>query len=139
VYFLGFATNPFPYLSKSDVFLMTSLYEGFPNVLIEAMSCGLPVISSDCKSGPREILSPSTDIHLTTNTLEFAEYGLLIPVADSQGTGEGIFADVAAEAVTAILGDDNRYNLYSKKSVERASDFDARKIIAQWKALIEEK
>jgi glycosyltransferase involved in cell wall biosynthesis len=139
VYLLGFATNPFPYLSKSNVFLMTSLYEGFPNVLIEAMSCGLPVISSDCKSGPREILSPSTDIHMTTNTVEFAEYGLLLPVPDNQGTGEDIFANIAAEAVTAMLGDDNRYKVYSKKSVERAANFDVKKIIDQWKALIEEK
>jgi glycosyltransferase involved in cell wall biosynthesis len=138
IYLLGFASNPFPYLSRSNVFLMTSIYEGFPNVLIEAMSCGLPAISSDCESGPREILSPSTDIHTKANGIEFAEYGVLTPVADKQGLGDDEIADVAAEAVTTMLIDQEKYDLYSTKSIERAAEFDVKKIIAQWIALIEE-
>jgi len=139
VYLLGFASNPFPYLSKSHVFLMTSVYEGFPNVLIEAMSCGLPVISSDCESGPREILSPSTDIHAKAQATEFAEYGVLTPVADKEGIGDNEFADYAAQAVTGILTNDEKYKLYRKKSIERAADFDVKSILAQWIELIEKK
>jgi glycosyltransferase involved in cell wall biosynthesis len=137
VYLLGFITNPFPYLSKSDVFLMTSLYEGFPNVLIEAMSCGVPVISSDCESGPREILSPTTNIHTKAGSIEYAEYGVLIPVSGKQSAEEDKFADVAAEAVTAILTDNKKYQSYKNKSVERAAEFDVKRIIGQWKELIE--
>jgi glycosyltransferase involved in cell wall biosynthesis len=137
VYLLGFAKNPFPYLAKSNVFLMTSVYEGFPNVMIEAMSCGLPVVSSDCPSGPREILSPSTDIHLKAQSVEYAEYGVLTPVANPENEDEDVCEGPAAEAVTKLLTDDETYQSYSKKSIERAAEFDVKKIIAQWMQLID--
>ena len=56
LYFFGFKKNPFPYLLKSDLFISTSNFEGLPNVLIEAMSLNIPIISTDCPSGPQEIL-----------------------------------------------------------------------------------
>jgi glycosyltransferase involved in cell wall biosynthesis len=58
VVFIGFNKNPYKYISKSKVFVLSSLFEGFPNSLVEAMSCGIPVIATDCLSGPREILAP---------------------------------------------------------------------------------
>ena len=78
---LGFDNNPYKYFSKSDVFVFTSLYEGFPNVLVEALACDLPVISTDCKSGPREILAPNSDFSFQlTEGIEVTDYGVLIPV-----------------------------------------------------------
>jgi len=80
VYFLGFKKNPFKYISRAKLFVFPSLWEGFGNVLVEAMVCGVPVISSDCRSGPREILAPDTDFKYQTQEPEFAKYGVLMPV-----------------------------------------------------------
>lgn len=53
---LGYKKNPYVYLKKANLFILSSNYEGLPNVLIEAQSCGIPIISSDCETGPKEIL-----------------------------------------------------------------------------------
>ncbi|WP_279387174.1 glycosyltransferase [Natrarchaeobius oligotrophus] len=52
----GFVANPYAYMGKCDVFVLSSRWEGCPNVLIEALACGAPVVATDCPSGPREIL-----------------------------------------------------------------------------------
>lgn len=66
----GFVENPFAYMAHCDAFVLSSWWEGLANVLIEAMACGCPVISTDCPGGPREILQDG-------------EYGMLIPVGDA--------------------------------------------------------
>jgi glycosyltransferase involved in cell wall biosynthesis len=65
----GFVENPYAYMSRATAFILSSQWEGLGNVLIEAMACGCPVISTDCPSGPREIL-------------ESGKYGFLVPVGD---------------------------------------------------------
>lgn len=58
VFLAGFKINPYKYIARSDIFVLPSLWEGFPNALIEAMACRVPVVASDCLSGPSEILTP---------------------------------------------------------------------------------
>ncbi len=73
----GFKANPYTYMSKASVFALSSRYEGFPNVLVQAMACGTPVVSTDCRSGPREIL-------------EDGRWGRLVPVGDWRAMSKAI-------------------------------------------------
>jgi glycosyltransferase involved in cell wall biosynthesis len=68
--FLGFVVNPFPYMKRAHAFVLASEHEGLPNVLVQAMALGTPVVSTDCKSGPAEILCNG-------------KYGRLVPVGDA--------------------------------------------------------
>lgn len=60
----GFRSNPYPWIAGADLLVLCSDHEGLPNVLIEALLCGTPVVSTDCPSGPREILGPALAEHL---------------------------------------------------------------------------
>lgn len=73
----GFVANPYKFLLKAEAFVLSSIYEGLPNVLIEALSLEIPCISTNCKSGPSEILSEGRG-------------GLLVPVGDYGKLGDGI-------------------------------------------------
>src|SRR5499426_2140584 len=78
----GFVANPFAYLARAAVFVLSSAWEGLPSVLIEALACGCPVVSTDCPSGPAEIL-------------ENGKYGPLVPVGDVVALAEAICAVLA--------------------------------------------
>lgn len=133
VYFMGFSKNPFKYISKAQAFLLTSLWEGFPNALIEALACGVCVISSDCKSGPREILAPDTDFRFQTREPEFAKYGILMPVFEEDNQ-EIVRAWV--ETIKRVLTDEGLRERYSKVGPKRAEDFRIEKIVDEWRRIL---
>jgi len=102
VVFTGFTRNPYRYLARATISVLTSRFEGLPNALIESMALGVPIVSTACRYGPIEIIGDN-------------EYGVLTPVGDAQA-----FAD----AVEALLDDPARRQHLSERGRIRARDFD---------------
>ncbi len=104
----GFVADPGPWYAHADVFVLSSDYEGFGNVIVEAMDYGTPVVSTDCPVGPREIL-------------EGGKYGKLVPPNDPSRL---------AEAILSALGEDVDRNELRARAQDFASDSVARKYLA---------
>lgn len=137
VFFLGFQSNPFKFIKRADVFALTSLYEGFPMCLAEAMACETAVISVDCKSGPREMLAPERDILESCNNVEFCEYGVLAPefnVSLNEMHTKSIneAEEMFGKALIKILQDEELRNKYAKLGKLRVRNFDVNNILNEW-------
>ena len=83
--FPGFASNPYAFMSRASVFASSSLWEGLPNSLLEALALGVPIVSTDCETGPREILRDGAD-------------GILVPVGDVSRFAEGLYTALSADS-----------------------------------------
>ena len=89
---VGFVDNPYEYYSTANVFVQTSLWEGFGYVLVEAMACGTPVVAYDSKGAMREILGDS-------------KYGLLTPVGDLQALADAIIQQIEKPTSLELLSE----------------------------------
>lgn len=128
----GFLDNPFKYITRADVFVLPSFYEGFPNTLIEAMACGTPVIATDCPSGPAEILCGTAE-----NGSTITEYGVLLrPFVEQEATwnASDIRSDHRefADAMEKVLQDQNLAHTISENAYDRIKCFTAEKIAGDW-------
>ncbi len=111
--FLGFVPEPQVYYSQADIFALTSIHEGFGNVIVEAMSMGIPVIATDCPHGPREILQNGTS-------------GILVPINDDN--------HFAREIIELIENPEKREHL-SKSGLIRANDFSIQIIVPKYEEI----
>jgi glycosyltransferase involved in cell wall biosynthesis len=109
---VGFQDNPYAYLARSAVFAFSSAWEGFGNVIVEALAVGTPVVSTDCRSGPAEILGHN------------GEYGRLVPVGDAPALAAAILAVLAAPPDPGT-------------GLRRSADFTIAAIVAQYRELFE--
>jgi len=129
VFLLGRQENPYAYLAHADCFVFGSNHEGMPNVLLEALACGLPVISTDCQSGPREILAPKTKPEkILTKGIEHAEYGILTPVNDT---------NQMHLAMKHMIENAAHRERYRSKSLERAKQFGISTMVQQFSNIID--
>lgn len=138
VYFLGLQKNPFKYLRPATAFVFPSSWEGFPMALGEAMICGLPVLSTDCPTGPREMLAPATEAPATPlRHAERGAFGLLLPMLTQPAT---LAADQAVwtNAMAALLADAPERQRLGQLARERMQDFTRERIFGQWVHLVEE-
>jgi glycosyltransferase involved in cell wall biosynthesis len=114
VFFKGFENNPYKFMSKAEVFVLPSDFEGFPNVLIEAMACGTAVISTDCPYGPNEIIQTGTN-------------GLLVPRGD---------VAAMAEAIRTVLHAPELKTKFVAEAFKKIAPLDIENIMKQYEILI---
>ena len=115
VMFLGFQSNPFKYISRATVFVLSSLWEGFPVVLMEAMACGAPVVSTRCSSGPDEIINDGVN-------------GLLVPSED---------VNALAEVILRLLKDGSLRSRLAEAGMKRVEDFRIEKMVSEYERCFE--
>jgi glycosyltransferase involved in cell wall biosynthesis len=136
IFFFGYDPNPLKFIRLSTLFTFTSSWEGFPNSLAEAMIVGIPVLATDCPTGPREILAPFTEMNSNLIKSEYAEYGILMPMLIDPD--KETKTQEWTKVIKNLIANESLRNSYTEKAKERASYYDKSNVISQWLQLIEE-
>jgi len=110
IIFFGFQENLYKFIKRSEIFVHTSRFEGFGNIILEAMACGVPVIATDCPFGPREIINNG-------------ENGILVPVRDERAL---------ANALKMMSADRELRKKLAEEALKRLSDFSVEKMVGRY-------
>jgi glycosyltransferase involved in cell wall biosynthesis len=134
VLFTGHQINPFQFLKKADVFVFPSIWEGFGNAIVEAMACGLPIVSADCPTGPREILLDEKNDN---------KYGVLLRPFELNFNQTNHYTtslhECWAEKIIELLNDKNKMEFYKNQSLKRGMDFTIERSTKKWLDIIEQR
>ena len=126
VFLLGGKENPYKYVQKSQVYVLSSLSEGFPNAMVESMALSVPIVATDCNSGPREILAPGTLIDEKCSIPTKESYGILVAqVNDNNNFNPEEIEDCdksLAEGMIMMFDHETRKE-YANRSLEGISSF----------------
>jgi glycosyltransferase involved in cell wall biosynthesis len=131
VFFLGYQENPWIFVSRARIFVLSSSWEGFPNALAEAMCLGLPVISTDCPHGPREILSDDPLRERKERVAMITEFGALMPVLSTQDD-----CKVCADLIERFLSDSQLCAMLGKAAESRIKEFSADRVLMEWQKIM---
>lgn len=134
VLFETYCKNPFPYYKMADIMAFSTDYEGLPNVVLEAMTLGLPVVSVDCLSGPLELIKGCHDYSVRTEKVEVCERGVLVQQAYTDRIGETSYL---AEGMKKLLDDDEVCRKISINQQKFMESYDNSKIFDSWIEVIE--
>lgn len=141
VLFTGVDRNPFKYLKHSDLYVLNSYKEGFPNALIEAMAMSLPVMAVNCKSGPAEILTENYREVEDQSRVYYGEYGILLPLMNPQYNFDAQTIDpeeeIMAEEMRKLLMDEAGLDKLAQKASFRVREFTLEAYSAKLEELIE--
>lgn len=136
----GYKVEISEYLRNSKAFVLPSIYEGCPNVVLEAMGHGLPIIATDCFGGNREILEPSLETLDYIKETRYGKFGILVPNMGKTKT-QKITRNEAelAKVLIDVLNNEKLRKEYQKKSENRLKFFNSEKNLQEWKKIIQEK
>ena len=137
VLFLGEQKNPFSILRKCDCFVLSSLWEGFGNVLTEALTLNKPIISTDCDMGPREILCPELKIYEKIGYPYYGSFGVLTKTPLDGNKNNLLEENLLTETMLRFIKEDKLKKDYSN-GFERAKDFSKDHTIKKWSDLFHE-
>lgn len=127
VLLLGSQTNVFKYLKGATMYLMNSSSEGFPNGMAEAMICHVPVVSSDCPYGPREILAPEFPFVVPVLEPYIASTGIIMPMIKSEGD-----IQTWIKTLSGLLEKKELLLQLAEKGRDRISHFDQSLVVSEW-------
>ena len=141
IMFVGYTANPFKYMYNSRVYALSSVNEGFPNALIEAMVCQTPVVATDCETGPLEILCDDLSCKRPSDEYLLADNGILTPCFDKQADfgldNKNDNHRIFAAAIEKLITDTGLAKKYSENGIKRAYKDDESNISKQYFDFIE--